>query len=57
MQEENKHKVSRLTKAGFICIEKKSGEVVCINGKPASFKSREDAEAFLLEKNISADIK
>jgi hypothetical protein len=56
MQEENKER-SRLVKAGFICINNLTNEVICRNGKPIAFKTKEEAELYIKENNISASIK
>jgi hypothetical protein len=47
----------RLVKAGFICINDATGEVVCNNGKPVTFKTADEAESYLKENNIQASIK
>jgi hypothetical protein len=56
MQEENKER-SRLVKAGFICVDNLTREVICNNGKPIAFKTKEEAELYIKENNISASIK
>ena len=47
----------RLVKAGFICINNLTNEVICNNGKPIAFKTKEEAELYIKENNISASIK
>jgi len=56
MSPENKQQ-PRLVKAGFICIDNSTKEVICNNGKPVTFKTIEEAELYLKENNISASIK
>lgn len=56
MSQENKQQ-PRLVKAGFICIDNVTNEIVCNNGKPVTFKTMDEAESYLKENNIQALIK